>query len=273
MKKIVLSTLFLVSFIYLQIINCSSGQTSQPTQNQTAVAPPPPPPEASPEEKKAAAKPMRAALKKNNPSFFETVKPEELDSALSYTDAKGSKVITKIGLRGIPAMLGIFKNQDPQARKKIYSELMFNDYPVKEGETITQAASGNPDDSSYIEMLKAAILENEEKDPDAGLAYQDLIKRLFISPDANKTYKSVLKAVGYEKGNIETKKILIQELEYSASGGPAGVFPDAKKRASKGRKIEKAANKIENQEIKDMLIRIGGLYKSDDAAPPASTPN
>ncbi len=260
MKRILLLAVVVLSTI---LGNCSSTEEVQPPpQQQTA---PPPPPQKTPEELKAAAKPLRVALKKSDAQYFTDVKFEELEPALGYTDSKGKKVVPKVGFRGIPALIGAFKNQDAQVRKAIYAELGFSDLPAVEGGTIADSMEKDEESNSFLEVLRSALITHGETDPSAQGDYQELLKKYFVSSAAQKTYKSILKVAGEQNANVDTAKFLLQQLEFSDAGGPVAVFPEFKKRKAKAKKFAQLAETLENAEIKEALNKLAELYKTPPA--------
>ncbi|MBP7281245.1 MAG: hypothetical protein KBA66_06710 [Leptospiraceae bacterium] len=250
---------------------------------------------------------IRKAIKKADTEFFKTITLEDLDAG-NKPDSEGKTLITRMEIDGVNALVGAFKNPNVEVRKRIYKELLYSDiFRDLEGVTVADFMSQDKQLKQYLDKLRIAIYSVDEfEDSEASDALSALIKQYgysvkeaikaknpkaiaVMSPEFFKKsnsedpktvivrfkkngVKTLIKALEYEPGNPETKKLIIESLFYKTLGGPEKVIPKKSARETKAESLFLIADKEKNPEIRTLLMQLAqAYYFPEDSEPVKST--
>ena len=72
--------------------------------------------------------------------------------------------------------------------------------------------------------------------------------------------KTLVKALEFEAGNVETKKLIIESLFYKTLGGPEKVITKKKTRVLRAESLFLTADKEKNPEVKEQLVQLAEAY-------------
>ena len=238
---------------------------------------------------------IKKAIKKADTEFFKNIKLEELEAG-NKPDAEGKTLITRMEIDGINALIGAFKNPDVEVRKRIYKELLYPEiFKDLEGVTVPDFMSQDAQLKQYLDKLRISIysvdeLENNEANEaltaliqQYGYSVKEAIKvknpkaLAIMTPEFFKKsnledpktvivrfkkngVKTLVKALEFEAGNVETKKLIIESLFYKTLGGPEKVITKKKTRVLRAESLFLTADKEKNPEVKEQLVQLAEAY-------------
>lgn len=272
---------FLKSIFFLILFSLFSSSFAKPTED----------------------KGIRKAIRKADVEFFKNIKLEDLKEG-NKPNAEGKTLITRMEIDGINALVGAFKNPDPEVRKIIYKELLYPDiFKDLEGVTVPEFMAQDKQLKQYLEKIRIAIYSvDENENAEANEALSALIKQYgysvkeaiksknpkalaIMQPDFFKKsnledpktvivrfkkngVKTLVKALEYEKGNPETRKLIIESLFYKSLGGPEKVLTKKKTREIRGENLFLIADKEKSPEVRAQLVQLAEAYYfvEDEAA-------
>ncbi|MCB1177189.1 MAG: hypothetical protein KDK36_06380, partial [Leptospiraceae bacterium] len=188
-------------------------------------------------------KTLKNALKRGNSDYFQKITKASLDTA-NAKNSKGRSVIQRYGIRAIPALIGGFSNPDVEVRKEIYRELLFPKTFKKLGDQPLRKLSKHPETKLFLSMIRDNVFNIKETDLEAEDLLNKVINRYnyslreainkrnyksvaLMSPDffkesnaehkltvvgrfGKRAVKTLVKAIGYEKGSMETKQLILE---------------------------------------------------------------
>lgn len=253
----------------------------------------------------ADSKEFKKALTTGNAEYFQNITLEDFDAGNKVKE--GKSLITRTGLKTLPALAGALKNPDVNIRKKVYKEILFPHIFKDIDGTPAEMMSADKELTKYLEKIRAAIYSIEdETDKDADQAFKDVQKvygyslkeaikmkvpkaiavmdpeffkksnmeheKTVIGRFGKRSIKTLVKALEYEKGNIETKKLIIEELAFKNFGGPEKVIPKKETRVEKAELIFLVADKEKNSELQSLLTNLAEIYLTSAEADEASEP-
>ncbi|HMV43002.1 MAG TPA: hypothetical protein PK079_11055 [Leptospiraceae bacterium] len=238
---------------------------------------------------------IKKAIRKGDTEFFKNIKFEDLKEG-NKPNSEGKTLITRMEIDGVNALVGAFKNPDVEVRKIIYKELLYPEiFKDLEGVTVAEFMEQDKQLKQYLDKLRVAIYSVDElENPEANESLNALIKQYgysvkeaikvknpkalaIMSPDFFKKsnledpktvivrfkkngVKTLVKALEYEKGNPETRKLIIESLFYKTLGGPEKVVTKKKTRESRGENLFLIADKEKNPEVRAQLIQLAEAY-------------
>jgi hypothetical protein len=249
-------------------------------------------------------KSIRDALKNNDSLYFQNIKQAELKEQ-NIIDKDGKSIIAKIEIAGVPALVGAFKNSDPEVRKIIYTELlfihMFNDL---KDITPVELISQDKELKSYLDKLREAIYSVEESETTVayepykilfiqyGYTLKEAIKQKnskaisMMSPEYFKRsnnmdtkgvvnrfkqhgVKTLISAIESPTIHIDLKKQIVDLLAYPTLGGPEKIITKKKIRRARAESIFLTADRETDEDLKQRMILLAESYyfpETDEAS-------
>ena len=240
-------------------------------------------------------KSIRDALKENDSLYFQNIKLAELKEQ-NVIDKDGKSIIAKIEIAGVPALVGAFKNSDPEVRKIIYTELLFNHmFNDLKDVTPVELISQDKELKTYLDKLREAMYSVEESETTVayepykilftqyGYTVKEAIKLKnakaisMMSPEyfkrSNNTdtkgvvnrfkqhgVKTLISAIQSPTIHIDLKKQIIDLLTYPTLGGPEKVIAKKKIRRARAESVFIAADKETDLELKQKMISISETW-------------
>ncbi len=244
---------------------------------------------------------LKNALKKGNAEYFQTITKANLDAS-NTKNSKGMSIIQKFGIKSIPALLGAFDNKDVEVRKAIYRELLFPEFFTELGDKPLEKMSANTDYNLFLSMIRDKMLEANETDLEADALLLKVIDRYnyslreainkknfksvaLMSPEffkesnakhektvvgrfGKRAVKTLVKAVGYDKGNIQTKFLILDTLLFPNTGGPEVVIPKLSVRVKRAEELfiiaDRFVNKTNMADLSEKIVKVGEIYISNE---------
>ncbi len=239
----------------------------------------------SPEQKD-----LKKAIQKGDFGFFEKVTKQNL---ITGNQNEGKSFIQKSETKSIPALIGAFSNPDIEVRKILYREMLFTEMKNK-GEDPRKKMESDPESAPVLELFRKKLFASEEKDPEAFVLREELIRLYnydlitairkkndlavaYMSPETldseisknedkimkkwiKRSLKIFIKALGNERSSKETKLKLIEIIQLSKYGGPAKLIPKAPSLAKRADELFSIAEAEKDTKLIKKITDLGALY-------------
>jgi hypothetical protein len=241
----------------------------------------------------ASTKSIKQAIKDSDSTYFEKLTKQELDLALQE-NADG--LIGKSEITSLPALVGVFKNSDPEVRKKIYEILLYPEmFKDLKDISASELLSADKELKTYLDKIRTAMYEiNEPSDSVAIEVYYHLIDQYGFSlkeairaknakaislmssdffESSNKkdpkgiinrfkqhSVKTLVSALGFSNITEGTKSQIIEALAFKDLGGPEKIVSKKKIRRKRAESLFLLADVEKNEKLKPALIDLAEKY-------------